>query len=264
MASEPPSGSSHPLGAGRPPPLRPLDVLVPFSLPLPLSAYMYVFGRLPIPTLSLRTHSSVLFSRPCGGLPFCCDTCICYRNFLPGSFHPTFFFHLFNLCQDQRASILLRYLNLNTWLGFPCLYPTFYFLSFFTLLPQDHLKDNEVVYVATDEKDRSLFEPFKKYTRVRFLSDYYERAGVSELNPNLLGMLDQVRYFWFSGLNGTGSVCCCCCCFKSCCCLCFGWRCCSVVDNVVVTSQRKWSPGLLSRPRMSVYPHRCNQEKLLP
>lgn len=51
-----------------------------------------------------------------------------------------------------------------------------------------------MVYVATDEKDLALFEPFKKYTRVRFLSDYYERAGVSELNPNLLGMLDQVRY----------------------------------------------------------------------
>ncbi|CAM9689493.1 unnamed protein product [Pylaiella littoralis] len=56
----------------------------------------------------------------------------------------------------------------------------------------DHLYDNEVVYVATDEKNTSLFEPFAKYVRVKFLSDYYERAGVSELDPNLLGMLDQV------------------------------------------------------------------------
>ncbi|CAM9689735.1 unnamed protein product [Pylaiella littoralis] len=56
----------------------------------------------------------------------------------------------------------------------------------------DHLYDNEVVYVATDEKDKSLFEPFAKHVRVKFLSDYYERAGVSELDPNLLGMLDQV------------------------------------------------------------------------
>eukprot|EP00752_Nemacystus_decipiens_P007761 g6935.t1 len=55
-----------------------------------------------------------------------------------------------------------------------------------------HLKDNEVVYVATDEKDLSLFEPFHKHVRVKFLADYYERAGVSELNPNLLGMLDQI------------------------------------------------------------------------
>ncbi|CAM9636935.1 unnamed protein product [Ectocarpus fasciculatus] len=56
----------------------------------------------------------------------------------------------------------------------------------------DHLNDNEVVYVATDEKDLSVFEPFKKNVRVKFLSDYYERAGVSELNPNLIGMLEQV------------------------------------------------------------------------
>ncbi|CBJ48562.1 conserved unknown protein [Ectocarpus siliculosus] len=56
----------------------------------------------------------------------------------------------------------------------------------------DHLNDNEVVYVATDEKDLSVFEPFRKNVRVKFLSDYYERAGVSELNPNLIGMLEQV------------------------------------------------------------------------
>ena len=49
-----------------------------------------------------------------------------------------------------------------------------------------------MVYVATDEKNLSLFEPFDKYVRVKFMADYYERAGVSELNPNLLGMLDQV------------------------------------------------------------------------
>eukprot|EP00903_Cladosiphon_okamuranus_P015678 g14476.t1 len=56
----------------------------------------------------------------------------------------------------------------------------------------DHLRDNEVVYVATDERDLTQFEPFHKHVRVKFMSDYYERAGVSELNPNLLGMLDQI------------------------------------------------------------------------
>eukprot|EP00904_Undaria_pinnatifida_P005051 jgi/Undpi1/1676/HiC_scaffold_11.g05066.m1 len=56
----------------------------------------------------------------------------------------------------------------------------------------DHLTPNEVVYIATDEKDLSMFDPFKDRVRVRFLSDYYDRAGVSELNPNLLGMLEQV------------------------------------------------------------------------
>ncbi|CAM9337395.1 unnamed protein product [Laminaria digitata] len=69
-----------------------------------------------------------------------------------------------------------------------------------------HLTENEVIYIATDEKDLSMFDMFKDRARVRFLSDYYDRAGVSELNPNLLGMLEQViasngRTFmgcWFS------------------------------------------------------------------
>ena len=53
--------------------------------------------------------------------------------------------------------------------------------------------ENEVIYIATDETDLSMFDPFKDRARVRFLSDYYERAGVSELDPNLLGMMEQVR-----------------------------------------------------------------------
>eukprot|EP00904_Undaria_pinnatifida_P005053 jgi/Undpi1/1678/HiC_scaffold_11.g05068.m1 len=69
-----------------------------------------------------------------------------------------------------------------------------------------HLSENEVVYIATDETNLSMFDPFKDRLRIRFLSTYYERAGVSELNPNLLGMLEQViasqgRTFmgcWFS------------------------------------------------------------------
>ncbi|CAM9872699.1 unnamed protein product [Scytosiphon promiscuus] len=56
----------------------------------------------------------------------------------------------------------------------------------------DHLEKGEVVYVATDETDLSVFEPFKEHIQVKFLKDYYERAGVSELNPNLIGMLDQI------------------------------------------------------------------------
>ncbi|CAM9179038.1 unnamed protein product [Laminaria digitata] len=55
-----------------------------------------------------------------------------------------------------------------------------------------HLTENEVIYIATDEIDLSMFDPFKDRARVRFLSDYYERADLSELNPNLLGMLEQV------------------------------------------------------------------------
>lgn len=86
------------------------------------------------------------------------------------------------------------------------------FLFFFTFVWQDHLKENEVVYVATDETDLSAFEPFKKYIRVKFLADYYDRAGVSEMNPNLIGMLDQVRCCC------PHRHCCCCCCCCQCCC----------------------------------------------
>lgn len=55
------------------------------------------------------------------------------------------------------------------------------------------MNDNEVIYIATDENNQELFDDFKPRFRIRFLSDYYERAGVSELNPNLIGMLEQVR-----------------------------------------------------------------------
>lgn len=52
--------------------------------------------------------------------------------------------------------------------------------------------DGEVVYIATDEKNHSMFKPFEEGYRVRFLSDYYEEAGVAELSPNTIGMLEQV------------------------------------------------------------------------
>ncbi|CAM9355148.1 unnamed protein product [Ascophyllum nodosum] len=70
----------------------------------------------------------------------------------------------------------------------------------------DHVEDNEVVYIATDEKDKELFKPFRERYRVRFLSDYFERAAVGEMNQNYVGMLEQIiashgRTFtgcWFS------------------------------------------------------------------
>ena len=54
------------------------------------------------------------------------------------------------------------------------------------------MEDNEVVYIATDEKDKELFKPFRERYRVRFLSDYFERAAVGEMNQNYVGMLEQV------------------------------------------------------------------------
>lgn len=47
--------------------------------------------------------------------------------------------------------------------------------------------------MATDEKDRSFFQVLDDRFRVRFLGDYYERAGVSEMNGNYIGMMEQVH-----------------------------------------------------------------------
>lgn len=75
-------------------------------------------------------------------------------------------------------------------------------------LPRDAL-----AYVASDERNQTFFEPFKKYftNGVRFLNDFDELAGLRSINPNYLGMIDQVicsradRRFvgtWFSTFSG--------------------------------------------------------------
>ncbi|CAN0040007.1 unnamed protein product, partial [Sphacelaria rigidula] len=57
---------------------------------------------------------------------------------------------------------------------------------------QDHLLEGEILYMATDEADKAFFRPFDEHFKVRFLSDYYDEAGVSELNRNYIGMMEQV------------------------------------------------------------------------
>mmetsp|Transcript_50983 Transcript_50983/g.58943 ORF Transcript_50983/g.58943 Transcript_50983/m.58943 type:complete len:593 (-) Transcript_50983:75-1853(-) len=52
--------------------------------------------------------------------------------------------------------------------------------------------DQHLLYIATDETDRTFFEPLMKHYKVRFLSDYEELAGLSNLDPNFVGMIDQV------------------------------------------------------------------------
>jgi len=88
-----------------------------------------------------------------------------------------------------------------------------------TRLPADELLKNienlipsgELLFIATDERDKSFFEPFRKrFPRIMFLDDFNELAGLSGLNPNYLGMIDQVictrgRLFmgtWFSTFTG--------------------------------------------------------------
>ena len=75
---------------------------------------------------------------------------------------------------------------------------------------KDLFKPNEIVYIATDEKNNTFFEPLKEKYNLRFLNDYMETAGLKDLDPNLMGMIDTIiasqgRLFvgtWFSTFTG--------------------------------------------------------------
>jgi GR25 family glycosyltransferase involved in LPS biosynthesis len=49
-----------------------------------------------------------------------------------------------------------------------------------------------LIYISTDEKSLDFFNPFKEKFHVRFLSDYYSQANLTELNQNHLGMIEQI------------------------------------------------------------------------
>ena len=71
-------------------------------------------------------------------------------------------------------------------------------------------KPNEILYIATDEKDKSFFNDLAKHHTLRFLDDYWDMAGLSDLDPNYMGMIDTIvasrgRAFagtWFSTFSG--------------------------------------------------------------
>ena len=50
-----------------------------------------------------------------------------------------------------------------------------------------------LLYISTDEGNKTFFEPFHKHFTVRFLADYMEPAkiGASHLNQNHIGMVEQ-------------------------------------------------------------------------
>ena len=50
----------------------------------------------------------------------------------------------------------------------------------------------KLIYIATDEKDKNFFAPFKNGFEVRFLENYYEKAGLNDLNQNHIGMIEQI------------------------------------------------------------------------
>lgn len=74
-----------------------------------------------------------------------------------------------------------------------------------------HIPENELLYIASDEKNKSFFDGFRtRFPRLRFLDDYMDLANLRDINPNYLGMIDQVictrgHYFvgtWFSTFSG--------------------------------------------------------------
>eukprot|EP00580_Thalassiosira_gravida_P010666 CAMPEP_0201652384 /NCGR_PEP_ID=MMETSP0493-20130528/44448_1 /ASSEMBLY_ACC=CAM_ASM_000838 /TAXON_ID=420259 /ORGANISM="Thalassiosira gravida, Strain GMp14c1" /LENGTH=361 /DNA_ID=CAMNT_0048128897 /DNA_START=98 /DNA_END=1183 /DNA_ORIENTATION=- len=72
------------------------------------------------------------------------------------------------------------------------------------------INPNEIVYIATDEKNKTFFEPMHMHYNLKFLSDFSDAAGLNELDPNLMGMIDTIvashgRVFvgtWFSTFTG--------------------------------------------------------------
>ena len=76
----------------------------------------------------------------------------------------------------------------------------------------------EIIYIATDEKDHTFFEPLAKHYNLRFLDDFKQVAKLGDVDPNLFGMIDTViasrgRLFvgtWYSTFTVSRSLYCSC------------------------------------------------------
>eukprot|EP01035_Chromulina_nebulosa_P018978 gene18978-24790_t len=73
------------------------------------------------------------------------------------------------------------------------------------------IPSNELLYLATDEKNKSFFnDMLVRFPKIRYLDDYIDTAGLVDINPNYLGMIDQVvctrgtQFIgtWFSTFSG--------------------------------------------------------------
>lgn len=73
---------------------------------------------------------------------------------------------------------------------------------------KNKLEEGGLLYIATDERDKSFFDPFRKHYDIVFLDDF--KHLLTKVNTNYYGMLDQLvaskgRVFfgtWFSTLSG--------------------------------------------------------------
>lgn len=54
-------------------------------------------------------------------------------------------------------------------------------------------RKDRIAYIATDEGNRSFFEPFvREYKQIVFLNDVSANSGIEEVNANYVGMIEQV------------------------------------------------------------------------
>ena len=61
---------------------------------------------------------------------------------------------------------------------------------------RDNLKDtwkkDEILYIATDERNKTFFDPLKEGHEIRFLDDYWDMAGLSNLDSSYMSMIDTI------------------------------------------------------------------------
>jgi hypothetical protein len=50
----------------------------------------------------------------------------------------------------------------------------------------------EILYISTDEQNRTFFEPLAEHHDLRFLDDYYEEAGLANLDKHFMGMVESI------------------------------------------------------------------------
>ena len=71
-------------------------------------------------------------------------------------------------------------------------------------------KSGEILFIATDERNKTFFDPLKQHHELRFLDDYWDMARLGDLESSFLGMVDTIvashgRTFtgtWFSTFTG--------------------------------------------------------------
>jgi len=56
----------------------------------------------------------------------------------------------------------------------------------------DTWQSKEIIYIATDERNKTFFDPIAKEHDVKFLDDYWDMAGLGDLDPNYFGMIDTI------------------------------------------------------------------------